>query len=225
MSGEPTVIYSAANTQQAHLLKGLLEQQGIAAWVVNDAIQIAGRRFAAGLDRGRPRRRCRCKMRRQARQFAEEFDQQTAHEPSADDGGMRAAAASNGPDWPVVPTCGERRSARCPVCGVSGTNFPWPTLQESDAGQQVLLKCEDCDDLFRPQWYRLCARCGHDFGDGIEVSQAGQAAMASTAGCHRPRRAARRRCSARLVLWLFRWSLAYLIPRLVLRHDRPRPPR
>ena len=42
MPREPTVIYSAANTQQAYLLKGILEDQGIPAWVVNDTIQIAG---------------------------------------------------------------------------------------------------------------------------------------------------------------------------------------
>ena len=56
MSGEPTVIYSAANVQQAYLLKGLLEERGIAAWVVNDGMR-RRRRAAAGLDGGGPRGR------------------------------------------------------------------------------------------------------------------------------------------------------------------------
>jgi hypothetical protein len=40
-----------------------------------------------------------------------------------------------------------------------------------------LLFCAACDDHFLPEWYRLCARCGHDFGSGIEVAT-GQPAQA-----------------------------------------------
>jgi hypothetical protein len=75
-------------------------------------------------------------------------------------------------DWPTCPGCRERRSARCPVCGVSGTQFPLADIQETDAGERVLLLCEACDDHFLPQWHRFCPRCGHDFGDGIDVGRA-----------------------------------------------------
>jgi hypothetical protein len=34
----------------------------------------------------------------------------------------------------------------------------------------VLLRCETCDEAFLPQYYRLCPWCGHDFGEGIEIS-------------------------------------------------------
>lgn len=75
--------------------------------------------------------------------------------------------------WPICPQCGQRRSARCPVCGVSRTDFALADSQQFGTGQPVLLKCEDCDDVFRPEWYRLCAACGHDFGNGIKVVEAG----------------------------------------------------
>jgi predicted RNA-binding Zn-ribbon protein involved in translation (DUF1610 family) len=168
MSRQPVVIYSAANTQQAHLLKGLLQQQGISAWVVNDAMQIAGGELPLGWTAA-PRVVVAEQDALEGRRFAEEFDQQTAHDASADT--EDAVALTEWAQWPVCPACAERRSARCSVCGVSGTNFGLADVQQSAVGEQVLLKCEACDDLFLPQWYRLCARCGHDFGDGIEVTQ------------------------------------------------------
>src|SRR5688572_23151759 len=73
MPGEPTVIYSAANSQQAHLIKGLLEQQGIHAWVVNDAIQIAGGDLPLGWTAA-ARVVVSDENAQAARQFAEEFD-------------------------------------------------------------------------------------------------------------------------------------------------------
>jgi uncharacterized paraquat-inducible protein A len=174
MSGQPTVIYSAANTQQAYLLRGLLQEQGIAAWVVNDAIQIAGGDLplgwaaAARVVVGEPDAL-------RARKIAEDFDRQTAHEPSGDD--QPGTPDAEWTEWPVCPECGERRSARCPVCGSSGTDFPLADLQESGAAQRVLLVCHECDDHMRPEWYRLCARCGHDFGGGVEVNRPDRPAL------------------------------------------------
>jgi len=170
MPGEPTVIYSADNVQQAYLLKGLLEERGIFARVVNDAIQIAGGDLPLGWtaaakvvvpDQDAPA----------ARRLAEEFDRQTAHEPLADDN-RELSAAAPWDEWPVCPRCGERRSARCPICHTSGSNFDLADLQESASGERVLFFWPNCDDHFRPEWYRLCARCGHDFGKGIQVTQA-----------------------------------------------------
>ena len=48
MSGPPTVIYHAASTQQAHILKGVLEERGIASWIVNENIQVAGGELPIG---------------------------------------------------------------------------------------------------------------------------------------------------------------------------------
>src|SRR5262245_295305 len=66
-------------------------------------------------------------------------------------------------DWPRCPQCGQRRAARCPVCGVSRVDFLLADVQESPTESRVLLKCDDCDDLMRPQWYRRCAACGFDY--------------------------------------------------------------
>ena len=170
MSGQPTVIYHAANVQQAHLLKGLLEERGIAAWVVNDSIQLAGGELPLGwtaaaqvvvgendaLD---------------ARQFAEEFDAKTAHEPTPDPT-EAASKHADWEDWPTCPECGQRRSLRCPICGASGTQFALADIQETPSGPRVLLMCDDCDDHFLPQMFRRCHHCGYDYGEGYEVESA-----------------------------------------------------
>ena len=169
MSSEPTVIYSAASAQQAYLLKGLLADQGIQARVVNDAIQIAGGDLPLGWTAA-----ARVVVAERdalaARRLAEDFDRQTAHEPTAEDP-PEPEIAVDWADWPVCPVCGERRSARCPVCGATGAKFPVADFQPAGSGQRVLLVCADCDDHMLPEWYRLCPRCGHDYGNGIEVSR------------------------------------------------------
>ena len=167
MSGEPTVIYSAANTQQAYLLKGLLEDRGIAAWVVNDAMQIAGGELPLGWTAA-------AKVvvgltdADEARQVAEDFDRRTAHPLESDEFAIEAES-KEWSDWPHCPDCRERRAARCPICEKSGTDFPLADLQTTPDGERVLLFCADCDDHFLPEWYRLCARCGHDFGSGVVI--------------------------------------------------------
>jgi Putative prokaryotic signal transducing protein len=167
MSGEPTVIYSAASPQQAYLLKGLLEERGIAAWVVNDAMQIAGGELPLGWTAA-------AKVvvgladANDGRQLAEEFDRRTA-EGSVGDEPAIEAEAKEWADWPVCPECSERRAARCPVCESSANDFPLADLQATPDGERILLFCSSCDDHFLPQWYRLCARCGHDFGSGVLI--------------------------------------------------------
>ena len=178
MSGQPTVIYHAANPQQAHLLKGLLEERGIAAWVVNDAIQMAGGELPLGWTAAA------CVVvgesdAAEARQFAEGFDLQTAHEPRPDE--TAEEPSTEWKDWPGCPECGERRAARCPVCGDSGAEFDLADIQETESGTRVLLMCDACDDHFLPEFFRLCHRCGHDYGDGYEVEQAVPVAAGSNA--------------------------------------------
>jgi len=168
MPAEPTVIYSAANAQQAHLLKGLLKEQGIAAWVVNEAIQIAGGDLPLGWTAA-PKVVVAASDAATARQFAEQFDLRTAHEPIDEDLDTDVAQTGEWAEWPACPQCGELRSARCPVCGVSGSDFPLADIVDDENGTRVFLLCRSCDDHMLPEWYRLCARCGHDYGDGIAV--------------------------------------------------------
>jgi hypothetical protein len=166
MSAEPIVIYSAASTQQAYLLKSLLSQCGIAAHVVNDSIQFAGGELPLGWTAA-ARVVVSADDAADARRLAEEFDRRTSHEATLD---PAAFETDDGPwvDWPVCPRCGERRVARCPICETSGTDFPLADMQELAAGARVLLMCRTCDDHMLPEWYRRCARCGHDYGAGIE---------------------------------------------------------
>ena len=72
-------------------------------------------------------------------------------------------------DWPLCPQCGQKRQALCSICGTAGTDFPYVDTIRSPSGQQVLLYCRTCDDHFRPQFYRRCHACGHDYGDGIRI--------------------------------------------------------
>jgi DNA-directed RNA polymerase subunit M/transcription elongation factor TFIIS len=175
MSRQPTVIYSAANTQQAHLLQGLLRNQGIAAWVVNDAIQLGGGELPLGWTAA-----ARVVVAEEdslkARRLAEAFDRQTAHEP-LDDEPPDDAVTSQWTDWPSCPVCGERRTARCPACGANSAAFPLADIEDEGLAPRVFLICTDCNDHFLPHWYRLCPRCGHDYEDGIEAAQSQRAAI------------------------------------------------
>src|SRR5207302_11354040 len=134
MSREPTVIYSAASTQQAHLLKGLLLERGTVARVVNDSLQMAGGELPLGwtaaarvvvAEEDAPK----------ARQIAEDFDRQTAHEPRDEESAWEEADSFAAPaqweEWPLCPACGERRPARCATCGISGTQFPLADMPET----------------------------------------------------------------------------------------------
>jgi hypothetical protein len=169
MSGAPTVIYRAASPQQAHILKGVLEERGIASWVVNDNIQGAGGELPIGW------RAAACVEVGQfdaalARQIAEEFDRKTAHDPAPEPPSSEPPQPIEWKDWPVCPQCQTRRQARCPICGSDGTDFPLADISDSGGEPLVLLMCDACDDHFRPEFFRLCHRCGHDYGDGIAIA-------------------------------------------------------
>lgn len=174
MSREPKIIYSADNPQQAHLLRSLLADEGIQAWVVNDAIQIAGGELPVGW-RGAAKVAVGDDDAVVAREFAENFDHQAQRHhfetPDADESDEADESPFETTAWPLCPSCGEPRSARCPLCGESGSHFraadgPYPT-----PNNEALFLCPSCDDCITPEWYRLCARCGHDFGRGLEIQQ------------------------------------------------------
>jgi hypothetical protein len=169
MSGPPTVIYHAASAQQAHILKGVLDERGIASWVVNDNIQVAGGELPLGWTAAA------CVAvgesdAAEARAIAEEFDRTTAHDPEPEPVGNEPPAPAEWKEWPVCPQCQARRQVRCGICGSSGTEFPLADITETENGPRVLLVCGSCDDHFRPEMFRLCHQCGHDFGEGISVS-------------------------------------------------------
>lgn len=171
MSRQPTIIYSADNVQQAYLLRSLLDDEGIEAQVVNDAIQIAGGDLPIGWTAA-AKVVVPDDQAEQAREFVARFDRQTRrHARSIELEDDSTVEPEHWQEWPQCPDCLQLRSARCPACRASGTDFPLADLPDTDDGEPPLLHCPSCDDTFRPQWYRLCARCGHDFGTGLEVQQ------------------------------------------------------
>jgi hypothetical protein len=89
--------------------------------------------------------------------------------------------------WPRCPLCSQRRQARCPTCGHADDDFPLADYQEAGAESRyptnrlrlhfaevetedaVLLLCPHCEEAFRPRFYRRCAACGFEFGDGVQL--------------------------------------------------------
>jgi hypothetical protein len=69
---------------------------------------------------------------------------------------------------PAVPSeseCGDRRLEN------SSTGDTGRTSEGSaDVDSPVLLFCPACSEAFSPEFFRLCAQCGHDFGEGREVA-------------------------------------------------------
>ena len=84
--------------------------------------------------------------------------------------------------WPTCPQCHTRREARCSVCMARGTDFRLADFEEPDdpeeiGGADVLLLCSTCDEPFTPDFYRCCAECGFDFGEGLEQSETAHEAL------------------------------------------------
>lgn len=85
-------------------------------------------------------------------------------------------------EWPLCEQCGGRRQTVCGFCGAAGVDFPLAeqiaaarplrrAADAADAAAPPLLLCEACDEPFRPQFYRVCHRCGHEHADGREVGE------------------------------------------------------
>jgi hypothetical protein len=172
MSDQPTVIYTAANPLEAHELKNLLADEGIEAYVINDALQAvtgevpmgwatAARVLVAEQDAVR------------ARSLAEEFDRQTAlarTEPH------REVTTTPAPEVFVAlcPACDRPRTAVCPICETAGADFlsgDAPPSAEPAESETQLLICPTCDEPFEPGYLRRCEWCGHDCGDGIRLPE------------------------------------------------------
>lgn len=157
MAHDPTEIYRAESIQQAHLLVGYLEGFGIKATVIADAEVLAGGKLGwASLARiVVPQEQAAA-----ARQLVMKFEESDKAED---------ATTELWQDWPLCPQCGQKRQVLCSICGTAGTDFPLMDILRTGDREQVLLYCRTCDDHFRPQFYRRCHACGHDFGDGIRI--------------------------------------------------------
>lgn len=183
MNKSQAIIYTAANAQQAHLLKNLLEQQGIQALVTGDALQSGFGDLLFGWS-GAPCVVVAQRDAEQAYQVVQQFQRRMADvEQVQDEPGERPRF-----DWPTCPECSRRRQAVCPICKTAGRDFPLaeflveavelrstrPSSREQPQhrtadGPPILLICPNCDESFPPRFYRFCEDCGHDFGSGVQL--------------------------------------------------------
>jgi hypothetical protein len=175
MSDQPTVIYTAANPLDAHELKNLLADEGIEAYVINDALQaVTGEVPLGWATAARVLVAQRDALR--ARTLAEAFDRQTVaarREPRSE-----AATATTLMALALCPACGRPRTAVCPICETAGADFlsgDMPPAAEPAEGAEAaeretrLLICPTCDEPFEPGYLRDCEWCGQDCGDGIRL--------------------------------------------------------
>ena len=196
MTADLVVVYIAGTLPQAYLLKNLLAEYGVEASVIGEAIH--GLWDVPSYLRTQPRVAVRSGDAEFAREVAQSFDAQLRRGAQAvAQGASSAPAESRRWDaWVACPQCGEPRPTYCPGCDTRGTDFPLAEFvtggDEGNAegenaeggqpiqlvadgreqpGESVQLICPVCDDVFRPKFHRRCARCGHDFGNGLEVAK------------------------------------------------------
>ena len=167
MRDRPTEIYRAANAQQAQLLRNMLEERGIQAFVVNDFMQGAGGDLPLGWTAA-PQVLVAEEDVSKGRLIAEQFDATMRGDSSVATEEFDVAD-DDWKDWPLCPNCRWRRDVLCDICGSRGTKFALADLVDEPDRQSVLLHCDTCDDHFRPQFFRICHHCGHDYGSGLEL--------------------------------------------------------
>ena len=166
MSDRLTEIFRAANSQHAQMLKGMLEVRGIKAYIVNESLQTAGGDLPLGWTAA-PRILVAEEDAVKARIVAEQFDAVLRDGKAVEMEDFDVADA-DWTDWPLCPGCQQRREVLCNICGSRGSKFALADLVEENGRTQVLLHCDSCDDHFRPQFFRVCHHCGHDFGNGVD---------------------------------------------------------
>jgi hypothetical protein len=178
MAEDLVTIYTAASPQEAEFLRQILAESDIPSWLINEtssqvllkeAWMLSARVVVAREDAV------------EARAIALRLDAHLA--------ARRSLPAKPEPDvstmilddadsfWPRCPVCGVRRLAVCRICETSGRDFPLafapPPLPDDDNAHrpQKMVVCPTCDEPFHPRYFRLCEHCGHEFPDGVAVSQ------------------------------------------------------
>lgn len=176
-------VYRAANLPQAHVLKNLLEREGIQAVVTNDVVPQSDGEISS-LWNAAPQVMVSVEDEVRGRLLAEEFDRKVVDEQHRIDH-TAEEPADEWSDWPRCPQCSAQRQAVCPVCKSAGTDFALadfipaeqihsiglgkneePTYDEST----ILLMCDACDEPFKPRFYGICHECGHEFADGVKMT-------------------------------------------------------
>lgn len=186
MPSRLTVIYNATSLEHANLLQQFLVERGIRANVENNAFGA----MTGDLDSEKPASPSVTVADRDAeaaRHIARLFDRHI-HTRS----GLSATEVDCVSHWPECPQCCQPRQAVCPSCKEAGNHFPQAdspittaekmspesgcsSVVPTDASpisdrDDLPLWCLLCDEVFQAQFYRHCEWCGHDFGNGIDLT-------------------------------------------------------
>jgi len=177
MSDKLTIVFADERRELVYMVRSRLEEAGIEAFVVNDAMQIAVGDIPPGWTAA-------------GRVVVAEHDAEAAftivEQFEAEGGSLEMPKDDHeGPAEPVdqasldsmrCPDCGRARLAVCPVCQTARADFPLgdPPPRSSIAESEPLepmLVCTLCDEPFVPGYLARCEWCGHDFGSGIRPAE------------------------------------------------------
>ena len=187
MSRQPTTIYRAIDPYEAHLLRDLLADYDISSLITGEPLLGSAEwPHAAGGFRVLVAKRDAELAERIADAFQRHIVQ--THIPDEE---LHESLPLDWVHWPVCPCCDQRRQTICPTCRTAGTEFHLAEMQpltsvrwrherrESGSTDQtespnteILLMCVVCDEAFAPRFYQICPWCGHDFGEGLEATDA-----------------------------------------------------
>ena len=178
------VIYVAANVGQAHALKNLLADHGIAASVSNETLNAAhfaptdmlvGLAGGTGFHDTAPRVVVLIEDAQSARRIVLDAEAALLAGRSSPELEQLEDEAGDDDAWPECPSCHRPRLATCPVCETSGTNLTaafMPETTRADDYEQLLVLCPTCDEPFVPQFPARCEWCGHRFRYEHELQSA-----------------------------------------------------
>jgi hypothetical protein len=166
MADELSVIYTAANAVQAHLLRNALAEAGIQAQVTNDVLQAAGGELPLGWTIA-PRVVVPREYAAEARRLAERYDSSLSEKLKRTTGEVEVRSSV---PIPTCPSCGRERTAVCPLCQTHGGAFRTADpIDPTDVEGSTRLICPLCQEPFAGDYVRRCEGCGHDFGNGPET--------------------------------------------------------
>ena len=125
MSDNQKVIYAARTSQEAHLLRNLLVEEGIKAVVVNAMLEHGGIDLVGWATLARVVVTDDDALK--ARQIAMKFDRKGVEAAAAAQAAEQPPDAEAAPtvinEWPRCPECDAPRSTKCPICGTAGSDF------------------------------------------------------------------------------------------------------